>query len=147
MNSDLSLKYPAFDVRLRKEKGQTFIFDSIRKKWLVLTPEEWVRQHLLNYLTVEKKFLGSAIAIEKELMLNDLKRRYDLVVYTPQLSPYLIVECKAPFVELDQVVIDQALRYNLVLKAPYVMITNGIQDFVFNAQNERCELPLPPEPF
>lgn len=144
MNSDLSLKYPAFNTRLRKENGQTFIFDTIRKKWLVLTPEEWVRQHLLNYLTVEKKFPGSAIAIEKELMLNDLKRRYDLVVYTPQLRPYLIVECKAPYVELSQVVIDQALRYNLVLKAPFIMITNGIRDFVYNAQNEACELPPPP---
>lgn len=143
MNPDLSLKYPPYDVKLRKQNGQTYIFDGIRKKWLVLTPEEWVRQHLLNYLVNEKKFPGASIAIEKELALNDLKRRYDLVVFSPDLKPYLIVECKAPYVELDQVVIDQALRYNLVIKAPFVMITNGIRDFIYNAQNQRCELPQP----
>ncbi|MBL7933845.1 MAG: type I restriction enzyme HsdR N-terminal domain-containing protein [Bacteroidia bacterium] len=140
MNPDLSLKYPGFNYRLRKEKGQTYIFDEIRKKWLLLTPEEWVRQHVVNYLVVEKNFHRSNIAVEKELTLNDLKRRYDLVVYTSDLKPYLIVECKAPYVELDQFVIDQALRYNLVVKAPYVMITNGIRDFVYNSENKLCEL-------
>jgi hypothetical protein len=136
---DLSLKYPPFDVRLKKQDGQTFIFDAIRKKWLVLTPEEWVRQHVLNYLVSEKKMPASSISIEKELVLNDLKKRYDIVVYTQELKPYLIVECKAPYIELNTAVVEQALRYNLVVKASLLMITNGISHLVFDSKNELVE--------
>jgi hypothetical protein len=128
-------------VRLRNQDGQTFIFDFIRKKWLVLTPEEWVRQHLLNYLVSEKRFASSTIAIEKELVLNDLKKRYDVVVYNKQLKPFLIVECKAPYIELNKSVIEQAQRYNLSVKAELLMISNGISDLVFNLKNEVVELP------
>jgi hypothetical protein len=137
---DLALKYPPFDVRLKKQKEQTYIFDFIRKKWLVLTPEEWVRQHLLNYLVTEKNFPLSVISIEKELILNDLKRRYDVVVYDNRLNPLLIVECKAPYIALDKSVISQALHYNLTIKAQVLMISNGISDLVFNAKNEIIEL-------
>lgn len=118
-----------------------FIFDFIRKKWLVLTPEEWVRQHVLSYLVTEKKFAASSISIEKELLLNDIKKRYDAVVYTRDLRPYLIVECKAPYIALDKAVVEQALRYNLTVKAELLMITNGISELVFNARNEIVELP------
>ena len=116
------------------------IFDFIRKKWLVLTPEEWVRQHVLNYLVNRKKFPASSIAIEKELKLNDLKKRYDIVVYNRDLKPYLIVECKAPYVRLDGPVIEQALRYNLIIRSPILMVTNGIADFVFDSDNKAIEL-------
>ena len=128
-------------MRLKKLAEQTYIFDFIRKKWLVLTPEEWVRQHLLNYLVTEKKIPASSISIEKELMLNDLKKRYDVVVYTRQLKPYLIVECKAPYIELNKEVVEQALRYNLTVKADLLMISNGVSDLVFNSRNEVLELP------
>ena len=137
---DSVLKYPPFDVRLKKQREQTYIFDFIRKKWLVLTPEEWVRQHLLNYLVKEKKFPASVISIEKELVLNDLRRRYDVVVYDNQLKPMLIVECKAPYIMLDNSVISQALHYNLTVKARVLMISNGVSDLVFNASNEIIEL-------
>jgi hypothetical protein len=128
-------------VRLKNQKNGTFIFDFIRKKWLVLTPEEWVRQHVLNYLVTEKKFPASSIAIEKELSLNDLKRRFDIVVYDHELKPYLIVECKAPYIALDREVMEQALRYNLSIKAELLMISNGMSDVVFNSKNEKVELP------
>jgi len=111
----------------------------VRKKWLVLTPEEWVRQHLLNYLIVVKKISRSSIAIEKTLQLNDLKKRYDIVVYSRDLKPYLIVECKAPYVELNSLVVEQALRYNLTIKAELLMISNGLSDLVFNSKNEIVE--------
>ena len=117
------------------------IFDFIRKKWLVLTPEEWVRQHVLNYLVTEKKFIASSISVEKELILNDIKKRYDIVVYSRDLKPYLIIECKAPYIELDRLVVEQALRYNLTVKAELLMITNGVSDLVFNSRNEIVELP------
>ncbi len=129
-------------MRVRKQGAQTQIFDFIRKKWLVLTPEEWVRQHVLNYLVTEKKYSASSIAIEKELVLNDLKRRYDIVVFSKDLKPYLIIECKAPYIELGQLVVDQALRYNLSIKADLLMITNGISDLVFNSKNEIVDLPV-----
>lgn len=135
------LKYPPFDVRLKKLNDQTWIFDFIRKKWLLLTPEEWVRQHLLNYLVHEKKIPAATISVEKELQLNDLRRRYDAVVYTRELKPYLIVECKAPYIALDKAVVEQALRYNLTVKADLLMISNGISDLVFNSKNEIVELP------
>lgn len=117
------------------------IFDTIRKKWLVLTPEEWVRQHLLNYLVQEKQIPTSSIAIERELTLNDLRRRFDIVVYSRSLTPYLIVECKAPYVALDRSVVEQALRYNLSIQAELLMISNGVSDLVFNRQNQVVELP------
>lgn len=128
-------------MRLKKLAEQTYIFDFIRKKWLILTPEEWVRQHLLNYLVTEKKIPASSISIEKELVLNDLKKRYDIVVYTRQLKPYLIVECKAPYIALNKEVVEQALRYNLTVKADLLMISNGVSDLVFNIRNEVLELP------
>ncbi len=128
-------------MRLKNHAGQSFIFDFIRKKWLVLTPEEWVRQHLLNFLVTQKNISPSRISIEKELTLNDLTRRYDIVVYDRQLQPWLIVECKAPYIALDNSVIAQALRYNLTLRSGLLMISNGISDVVFNSQNEICELP------
>ena len=128
-------------MRLRKEKARTYIFDFIRKKWLVLSPEEWVRQHVLNYLVNEKKFPASSIAIEKELVLNDLKRRYDIVVFDSMLNPFLIVECKAPYVSLDNTVLEQALRYNLIIKAQLLMVTNGITDRTYNQFNEIIDLP------
>ncbi|PBQ31211.1 restriction endonuclease subunit R [Sphingobacteriaceae bacterium] len=117
------------------------IFDFIRKKWLVLTPEEWVRQHVLNYLVTEKKFIASSISVEKELILNDIKKRYDIVVYNRELKPYLIIECKAPYIELDRLVVEQALRYNLTVKADLLMITNGVSDLIFNSKNEIVDLP------
>ena len=128
-------------MRLRKQKEQTQIFDFIRKKWLVLTPEEWVRQHVLNFLVQVKKYPVSSIAIERELQLNDLKKRFDIVVYTASLKPYLIVECKAPYIALDPLVVEQVLRYNLRIGAQLVMISNGISDLVFDQQNKVCELP------
>lgn len=138
---NFALKYPPFNVRVKNSKGNTLIFDSIRKKWLVLTPEEWVRQHLINYLVNVKNYPASFIAIEKEISLNDIKKRFDVVVYNSHLSPYILIECKAPYIELDLIVIEQALRYNLNLKSEYIMITNGMDDVVVNKQNQISKLP------
>ncbi|MDO9001618.1 MAG: type I restriction enzyme HsdR N-terminal domain-containing protein [Bacteroidota bacterium] len=138
---NLPIKYPLFNTRLKKQKEQTYIFDEVRKKWLVLTPEEWVRQHLIHFLIKEKKYPSSLISIEKEIILNDLKKRYDIVVYNKQLKPILIIECKAPYIDLDKTVVEQALRYNLIIKADYLMISNGVSDFTFNSSNEQIILP------
>jgi hypothetical protein len=120
--------------------GRPHIFDALRKKWLTLTPEEWVRQHVINYLISVKNYPGSLIAVEKEIELNDLKKRFDIVVYKDKI-PYILVECKAPFIELNASVAEQALRYNLVLNSGFVMITNGVSDIIFDRQNRITELP------
>ncbi|MGZ3899054.1 MAG: type I restriction enzyme HsdR N-terminal domain-containing protein [Bacteroidia bacterium] len=139
---NFELKYPPFNVRVKNGNGATMIFDVIRKKWLVLTPEEWVRQHLINYLITVKKYPASLIALEKEIVLNDLKKRFDVVVYNRQLQPFILIECKAPYIELNLSVIEQALRYNLNLQSQFVMITNGISDFVVNRDNKVADLPF-----
>ncbi|MDX2172505.1 MAG: type I restriction enzyme HsdR N-terminal domain-containing protein [Bacteroidota bacterium] len=137
----LQLKYPSFAVKVKNDDGKTKIFDPIRKKWFVLTPEEWVRQHVLNYLIEVKKYPASLISVEKEIALNNLKKRYDIVIYKRDLNPFLIVECKAPFVSLDISTIEQAQRYNLMLRANYLMITNGITDLILNSENKNVDLP------
>jgi type I site-specific restriction endonuclease len=126
---------------MKLDHGKQMIFDLVRKKWLQLTPEEWVRQHLLNYLIQLEAYPAAFIAVEKELQLNDTKKRFDVVVYDHALKPFLVVECKAPYVALDRLVIDQALRYNLSLKAPFLMISNGIEDIVFTADAKVTTLP------
>jgi type I site-specific restriction endonuclease len=127
------LKYPPIDVRLKKENERFLVFDTIRKKWLVLTPEEWVRQHIIHWLIHEKKIASGLISVEKELLLNGTKKRYDIVIYSSQLTPKVVIECKAPEIALNESVLEQALRYNLELKAPYFFISNGLEDALFKA--------------
>jgi type I site-specific restriction endonuclease len=137
------LKYPSINIRLKHGKeNQVFIFDNIRKKWLLLTPEEWVRQHAVNYLITEKKYKPSLISLEKEIELNGTKKRYDIVVYDKSLNPFIIIECKAPEIALTDSVLEQALRYNLVLKVPFIMITNGMNDLVIKDGTPIKDLPI-----
>lgn len=105
------------------------IFDNLRKKYLVLTPEEWVRQHFVHYLISEKKYPISLIAIEKQLTLNTRKKRTDILVFNQIGTPELIVECKAPSVKITQDTFDQIARYNLKLNANYLIVTNGLTHF------------------
>ena len=137
----LALKYPPFGVRVKNGPDSTTIFDFIRKKWVSITDEEWVRQHVLMYLVKDKKYPASLIAVEKEIKLNDLKKRFDIVVFNKQMKPEIIIECKAPYVELDKSVIEQVQRYNLTIKAKYVMITNGVSDLILDKNNNAVELP------
>ncbi|MBL7703305.1 MAG: type I restriction enzyme HsdR N-terminal domain-containing protein [Ferruginibacter sp.] len=121
----IKIEYPPYQPKIKKENGKEYIFDELRKKWVVLTPEEWVRQNFLQYLIQVKKYPASLIAIEKEIRLGDLKKRFDMVVYDAETKPWLIVECKEMNVKLDRTVLDQALRYNVSLKVPFLVITNG----------------------
>lgn len=96
---------------------------------MVLTPEEWVRQHYVQYLLLEKKYPISLIAIEKQLTINGLKKRTDILIFNKQGNPDIIVECKAPSVEISQDTFDQIARYNLKLNANYLVVTNGLQHY------------------
>ncbi len=103
------------------------IFDIIRKKYVSLTPEEWVRQHLLHFMVKERKFPQSLLSVEKKVRVNNLNKRTDVVAYSPTLNPILIAECKAPSVALTQKAFDQTARYNLTLGVNFFLITNGLK--------------------
>lgn len=130
------LQLPSFPVKLKKQSQRTQIFDRIRKKFVLLTPEEWVRQHVVNYLIEAKKFPESRIAVEFSLKYNELTRRPDIVYYDNDLKPQLIVECKAPDVKITQSTFDQAARYNSALKVSYLFVTNGLQHFCCKMEYE-----------
>lgn len=106
------------------KEGKEYIFDPFRKKWVRLTPEEWVRQNFLQYLVQEKKYPASLIAVEKEIMVGELKKRFDILVYKND-QPWLLVECKEMNVIVDESVFQQLLRYQQKLSASYLIITNG----------------------
>ena len=105
------------------------IFDNLRKKYLVLTPEEWVRQHFVQFLIQEKKYPVSLIALEKQLTINNRKKRTDILVFNKEGYPEIIVECKAPKIKITQATFDQIARYNLKLKANFLIVTNGLEHF------------------
>lgn len=124
-----TLNFPAYNFRLKNSENNLLIFDEIRKKFVVLQPEEWVRQHTLKYLTQEKKFPKSLINVEKQLTINGMTKRYDIVIFRPDGKIYLLVECKAPQITIDQSTFDQIARYNLKLEAEYLMVTNGLDHY------------------
>ncbi len=123
------LNLPTYSFRLKEEKGKKYIFDEIRRRFVLLTPEEWVRQHMVNYLVTEKHFPRLLISVEKGFSQNRNRQRYDLLVYNKSGHPIMIIECKAPGMEINQQVFDQAGRYNNRHKASYMLITNGVKHY------------------
>jgi hypothetical protein len=128
----IKIAYPPYQPKIKKENNKEFIFDEVRKKWVVLTPEEWVRQNFLQYLMQVKNYPASLIAVEREIVLADTKKRFDIVVYNKNHQPYIIVECKEMNVELDSKTLDQVLRYNVSLQVDFLVITNGSYCFAFS---------------
>ncbi len=125
----IALNFPHYSFRFKSSENKTYIFDIVRKKFVVLQPEEWVRQHVVHYLIQEKKYPHSLVQVEKQLTINALKKRYDVVVFKPNGDILLIVECKAPSVEIKQETFDQIARYNLALGPQTLMVTNGLRHF------------------
>lgn len=119
------LNLPTYFFSIKEENGKKYIFDEIRRRFVSLTPEEWVRQHIIRFLTEVKHYPKQLLSIEKAFTRNRLSKRYDLLIYSRSGIPVMIVECKAPVVEISQKVFDQATRYNETYKAPYLLITNG----------------------
>jgi hypothetical protein len=119
------LNFPDFSLRIREMEGYAEIFDTVRKKYVRLTPEEWVRQHMVHYLIHCKRVPESLIAVEKKLLLYRMKKRTDILVFDNAANPLLIVECKAPEITLDSKVFDQIVRYNLPLRVRHLVVTNG----------------------
>jgi hypothetical protein len=131
-----ALNLPDHGVEIRHEPEGDRVFDPVRRLWVALTPEEWVRQHVLNYLVHELECPASLIAVERSLEMNRLVKRADAVVHDRRGAPVLLVECKAPSVKMDQRVFEQAARYNTVFKVPYLLVTNGLVHFC-------CRIGLP----
>lgn len=130
----IRFRFPEPSFRIKTEAGKDYIFDSFRKKWLVLTPEEWVRQNFLQYLVQELKYPISLIAVEKEFRFGEMNRRFDILIYNAEHQPWMMVECKAPEITLDQSVLEQVLRYNISIPVPYLVITNGSNGFGWHKQ-------------
>ncbi|MBS1488373.1 MAG: type I restriction enzyme HsdR N-terminal domain-containing protein [Bacteroidetes bacterium] len=127
------LNLPAYEVSLKKENGKVWIFDGIRKKFLVLTPEEWVRQHFIQYLITEMKYPKSLFRIEGSLLYNRLQKRSDILVFNRSGKPWMLVECKSPTIKLNQKAFNQVAVYNMTLGAKYLAVTNGMAHFCFEA--------------
>ena len=124
------LNLPLFEFKIKKENNNTIIFDKIRKKWIILTPEEWVRQNFISYI-LDKNYPKSLINCEKVFYINKVTKRYDIVVYDSSGDVEILVECKSYDVNLIKEHFDQVMRYNLELKSNYVIVTNGLRHFYF----------------
>lgn len=123
------LNFPAYTFRLKNSENKVAIFDEIRKKFIILTPEEWIRQHVIQFLLQDKNYPKSYINVEKLIKVNDLSKRYDIIVYQSNGEIYLLIECKSSDIKIDQTTFDQIARYNLTLKAKYLMVTNGLNHY------------------
>lgn len=131
------LNFKDYTFRFKNSENKVAIFDDIRKKFILLTPEEWVRQHVVRYLVEDKKFPRSHVNVEKIIKINGLIKRYDVVVFKPDGSIFLLVECKAPGVQISQQVFDQIARYNMSLNAVHMMVTNGLNHYFCQMDHEQ----------
>lgn len=140
-----SLNFPNYPFRFKNSEKKTAVFDVLRKKFVVLTPEEWVRQHVVQFLLKEKNLPQSLLNVEKQVRVHGLVKRYDVLAYNSDGSIHLIVECKAASVPITQDTFDQIARYNLALKARFLMVTNGLQHYFCQLDYERQKYHFLPE--
>ena len=130
------LNFPAYSFRLSKLNEREFIFDPIRKKEVVLTPEEWVRQHVIAFFSETQKYPVSLIAVEREIKFNQLKKRFDVLLFNKKGEPEMLVECKAPEVKLSSETLFQIATYNMVFKVPFLFVSNGLSHLLFQLNEE-----------
>ena len=120
---------PAFNIKM--ENGKEIILDKLRKKWLALTPEEWVRQNFIRYLVHAKNYPSSLVALEKKIMVGEMVKRFDILVFNKEHKPWMMVECKSTAISLNEDVLQQVLRYNITMPVQYLVITNGTHCMAF----------------
>ena len=141
----VTVPFPEPQFKIKTKEGKHYIFDSIRKAWLLLTEEEWVRQNLLAYFLSTLHYPRESIALEKAIRVNGLQKRFDILVYDASHQPWLLVECKAPQVSLNENVLQQALRYNMAVPVQWMVITNGTTTLAWKKEGqdlvEKTELP------
>ncbi len=134
----LTIEFLPLKFQIKNEDGKEYIKDDIRRKWVRLTPEEWVRQNMIQYLVKTKNYPPSLLSVEKEIRLGELKKRCDVVVYKNDV-PWMIVECKQPDVALSDATLMQILQYNIVKHCAYLIITNGNNSKGWQIQNGKAE--------
>ncbi|MBL6669042.1 MAG: type I restriction enzyme HsdR N-terminal domain-containing protein [Flavobacteriaceae bacterium] len=127
----LKLNFPDCDIKVKLKQNKPYVFDVVRKKWIRLTPEEWVRTHCIQFLNQQKNFPISLLRIEQQFNVFDRQKRFDLIACNSKQEPLVLVECKSPEVKIRQNTFDQLSRYNVVLKSPYSMITNGLNHYFY----------------
>ncbi|HRI28028.1 MAG TPA: type I restriction enzyme HsdR N-terminal domain-containing protein [Chitinophagales bacterium] len=148
---DFVLNLPTIQAPQRTQQGKTLIYDVVRKKYVALTPEEWVRQHWLHFLIGHLQYPAGMIAVERGVKFLSIQRRADVVVYNKHFKPLLIIECKAPQVGINQQTFDQIARYNMTLQVPYLVVSNGIDHFCCKIDHHQksyrfiSEIPAYPE--
>jgi hypothetical protein len=130
------LNFPSYSFRFKNSENKVSIFDAIRKKFIILTPEEWVRQNVVQFLMIEKNYPKSLLNVEKVLQVNGLRKRYDIVVYNSDGTIHILIECKAPEVPISQSTFDQIAQYNMTLQSNYLMVTNGLNHYFCQMDNE-----------
>ncbi len=130
----VKIEYPDHPFKIKGEINKEVIWDDVRRKWVRLTPEEWVRQNFIQYLIKKHNYPSALMAVEKEILLEDIKKRCDIVIYQSQ-KPWMIVECKEMNVALDEIVLRQVLTYNMSLPVPYLAITNGVYAHIFKRED------------
>tara|TARA_R110001583_G_scaffold25760_7_gene93120 strand:- start:2136 stop:2588 length:453 start_codon:yes stop_codon:yes gene_type:complete len=132
-----TLNLPSYNFNIKLEGQRKLIFDSIRKKYVVLTPEEWVRQNFISYLVEDKNYPKGLIAVEKKVDVNKMPQRSDIVLYNNKAIPVMIVECKAVSVKVTQDTFNQIARYNMMLQVPYLVVTNGLNHYCCKIDYEK----------
>ncbi len=135
----ISLAYPPPQFRIKKKGEERYIFDAIRRRWLLLTAEEWVRQNMVAYLTTVLGYPPARLALEKAFLVNGLKKRFDILAYDEAHRPFLMVECKAPEVPLTEAVWHQALRYHISLPVQWIVLTNGAATLAWEKVQDQLE--------
>lgn len=141
------LNLPPFPIKLRQQDGRTLVLDRLRRRYVALTPEEWVRQHFVNFLIAHKGYPKGLLVNEKELRLGEKRLRADTLLYNRELQPQMIIEYKAPEIRLTQRVFDQITAYNLLLRVDYLVVSNGLQHICCRVDHERrCCTFLPEVP-
>ena len=135
----INLPFPEPQFNIQTKGGKPFIFDAIRKTWLLLTEEEWVRQNMVAFFIKKLHYPKEAIALEKEIDVNGLKKRFDILIYNKDLQPWMLVECKAPAVQLREAVLQQALRYNTTVAVQWILITNGESTMAWSRKQQQLQ--------
>lgn len=136
----IRIDYPEYAHKIREEGGGPVIFDPVRKRWVTLTPEEWVRQNFLQVLLQVQGYPSALVSIEKEILVGEMRKRYDIVVFGKDTQPFLLVECKQTTEAMDQSVLDQALRYHIEVPVRYIVITNGHYTYAWKKEGGRLHL-------
>jgi hypothetical protein len=142
------LNLPEYSFRIKTTEGKSFIFDTLRKKFIRLTPEEWVRQNFVQFLITDKKYSSSLIVVEASVKVNNNPQRADLVVFDRKGNPALVAEFKAPDIKISQQTFDQIVRYNMQLKVKFLIVSNGLEHYCCSinyAENSYAFLPDIPD--